>query len=140
MSFLPVTIGRLPSPSQPSSVGASAYASTGPTRSGCGLRGAHPLSPSPEVQRFMIAAVECGVRQRLPAEHHSITHSRIRFVSFHAVSRTVRGLLPPRQYYGGKVTYICYRPITGRLKADHQRGQIACVVKHVLVQSRVNLL
>lgn len=39
------------SPSQPSPVGASAYASTGPTRSGCGLSGTHPLSPSPEVTR-----------------------------------------------------------------------------------------
>ena len=102
MTSLPTTKRCSLSPSQPSPVGASAYACTGPTRSGCGLRGTHPLSPSPEVQRSMANVDKCGVRQRSRADRRMDTVSSLRFVLFRQISNSVLGSCAPCQYYGGQ--------------------------------------
>jgi len=102
MTYLPSTKRSPLSPSQPSPVGASAYASTGPTRSGCGLRGTHPLSPSPEVLRSLAKVDKCGDRQRSRDGHRINTESSLCFVSFRHVSDSMLGSWPPCQYYGGQ--------------------------------------
>jgi len=102
MTSLPIT-NRCPmSPSQPSPVGASAYAVSGPTRSGCGLRGTRPLSPSQEVQRSMASVDKCGGRQRSRVGRRIDTVSRFRFVLYRGASILPAESLPPVQYYGGQ--------------------------------------
>lgn len=90
------------SPSQPSPVGASAFTRQGPTRSGWGLRGTHPLSQSPEVQRSVVNVDKSDDRQRSRCGHRINTVSDMRFVSCRLVSENLPSWYATRQYYGGQ--------------------------------------
>jgi len=97
MTFLQTTKNCPLSPSQPSPVGASAYAVTGPTRSGCGVSGTPPLSPSPEVLRSSTKAGIRGGRQRSRAVHRVDIKSASCFVLTRLVSDFGLGLCAPYQ-------------------------------------------
>ncbi len=66
------------------------------------MRGAPPLSPSPEVQRLDFNVDKCGGRQRSRAGLRIDTGSNLRFVSFRPVSDSTLRTKPPYQYYGGQ--------------------------------------
>jgi len=125
MTSLPAIRVRPLSPSQPSPVGASAFARQGPTRSGCGLGGAHPLSPNPEVPRPDLRVDNFGIRQRSRGGFRLNTMSGTRFALFRFVSTSDPKDKPPLQYYGGQ-NAIRHKPVSAQVETSrhHERQNL----------------